>query len=141
MKQFNTYLKKAIKKDPYLKSGIEFQSWLLQISINISKFRKSQGYTQKKFAEALDITQSAVARIESGQNMKCSTLWKISDVLNLNLEIFEVNKKFKQNEFTCFLNTPKITKNTTDTTSDPSKIEFLGHYSKPNPNQIIYATN
>lgn len=48
----------------------------------IKHLREEQGFTQDKFARALKTTQSAIARIESGnQNITIEQLTKISDVL------------------------------------------------------------
>lgn len=101
MKNYNTYIKNAIKKNPSLKQGLELESWLLELSLNVAELRKNKGYSQKEFAKKLGIAQSAVARIESGQNMKCSTLWKISEALDENLTIFgadRVSEKQKVND-------------------------------------------
>ncbi len=92
-----------MKKDPTLREGLEFESWLFELSLNIAKLRKEKGYSQEEFAEKLGMSQSAIARIESGQNMKCSTVWKISDVLEVELEIFGANKEVEKQkvEFFC----------------------------------------
>jgi UDP-N-acetylglucosamine 1-carboxyvinyltransferase len=55
----------------------------------IKKLRKQRGITQSEFAEMLKTSQSAVARIESGdQNLTTDTLEKISEVLNRRLVSF-----------------------------------------------------
>jgi len=49
----------------------------------IKNLREERGITQEQFAHKLDTTQSAIARIESGeQNMTTEMLAKISDALN-----------------------------------------------------------
>jgi UDP-N-acetylglucosamine 1-carboxyvinyltransferase len=49
----------------------------------IAELRKTKGITQAQFAKALQTSQSAVARMESGlQNLTTETLAKISGVLN-----------------------------------------------------------
>lgn len=107
MKSYHQYIKKVTKKDPSLKSAMEFESWLFQLAINITKLRKEKGYSQEEFAEKLGMTQSAVARIESGQNMTCSTLWKISDVLDEPLEIFSASTRLEKAFINFYCNFPE----------------------------------
>ncbi|PIZ74492.1 hypothetical protein COY07_00565 [Candidatus Peregrinibacteria bacterium CG_4_10_14_0_2_um_filter_43_11] len=104
MKNFNRYVKKAFQKEPELKEEMEFELWLSEVGLNISRLRQDKGYTQKTFAEKLGMSQSAVARIESGQNMQCSTIWLISDALEIDLEIFGVDKETEKQEFAYFYN-------------------------------------
>jgi len=55
----------------------------------IKKLRQQRGLTQSEFADMLETSQSAVARIESGdQNLTTDTLEKISEVLNRRLVSF-----------------------------------------------------
>jgi UDP-N-acetylglucosamine 1-carboxyvinyltransferase len=59
---------------------------LLQIGKLISALRQERGITQKEFADKLNTTQSAVARIEQGeQNLSTEMLAKISDALNRDI--------------------------------------------------------
>ncbi len=52
----------------------------------ISTYRKSRGMTQGEFAQRLKTSQSAVARIEKGeQNLTTSMISKINKVLNKNI--------------------------------------------------------
>lgn len=54
-----------------------------KIALLIRDLRQKKGLTQKEFAEKLGTSQSAVARIEKGeQNLSTSQIIKISDVLN-----------------------------------------------------------
>ncbi|MBI5412483.1 helix-turn-helix transcriptional regulator [Candidatus Peregrinibacteria bacterium] len=102
MKKFNRYIAKEIQKDPDLKQEMEFALWISLVGLNIARLRKERGYTQKKFAQKLGISQSAVARIESGQNMQCSTVWTISDVLETGLAIFGADKETEKRKFAYF---------------------------------------
>jgi UDP-N-acetylglucosamine 1-carboxyvinyltransferase len=55
----------------------------------ITKLRQQRELTQSEFADMLETSQSAVARIESGnQNLTTDTLEKISEVLNRRLLSF-----------------------------------------------------
>lgn len=57
----------------------------------ISTLRQERGITQEEFAKKLGTTQSAIARIEQGdQNLSTEMIEKISDALNRN--IVEVSK-------------------------------------------------
>ena len=64
---------------------------LSQIGNLITELRERRGITQSAFAEKLGTTQSAVARIESGeQNLTTEMLEKIGEALNK--EIFTISK-------------------------------------------------
>ena len=54
-----------------------------KIGLFIKELRRKRGLTQKAFAQALGTSQSAVARMEKGeQNLSSAQLFKISDVLH-----------------------------------------------------------
>lgn len=56
----------------------------MTVGENIKKARKNAGLTQKELADALNITQSAIAKFESNAtNIKMSTIRKFSEVLNV----------------------------------------------------------
>ncbi len=64
---------------------------LSQIGKLIAALRQERGITQEQFAQKLGTTQSAIARIEQGeQNLSTEMLSKISEALNRN--IVEVSK-------------------------------------------------
>jgi UDP-N-acetylglucosamine 1-carboxyvinyltransferase len=59
---------------------------LKQIGTLIASLRQKKGLTQEQFAQKLGTTQSAVARMENGeQNLTTETIGKISEVLESNL--------------------------------------------------------
>lgn len=61
----------------------EFSEERQRIGQFIRQLREDRGWTQEEFAKALDTSQSAVARIEKGeQNLTTETLGRISQVLN-----------------------------------------------------------
>lgn len=93
--KYSDYLKNTFEREPKLKSGVEFNTWLIELGHQVSRLRKERGYSQTVFAEKLGIKQSFVARIEAGQNMKCSTLWDLSEVLRLDLNIFGAVKSLE----------------------------------------------
>lgn len=98
----STYLKEVIQKDPSLEQELKFESWIQELSLNIMRLRKEKGYSQKKFADMLETSQSAVARIEAGQDMRCSTIWKISNVFEVKLEIFGADKDMENEKAESF---------------------------------------
>jgi transcriptional regulator with XRE-family HTH domain len=64
---------------------------LSQIGKLIAALRQERGITQQEFARSLGTTQSAIARIERGeQNLSTEMLAKISDALNR--DIVQVSK-------------------------------------------------
>ena len=78
-----TYLAKALK-NPVAKLWYE----KLLVGSAIKKARLSAGMTQKDFAKKLKTSQSAVARLEQGQqNITLDMLVKIAHVLNRRLQI------------------------------------------------------
>lgn len=67
-----------------------------KIGLFIKKLRDERGMTQEEFAEKLKTSQSAVARIESGnQNVTIEQLMKMSDVLKHNIVSIQDTIDFK----------------------------------------------
>ena len=60
-----------------------------QIAQQLTKLRKQKGYTQKELAEKAHTSQSAIARLESGQhqNLTLAFLQRVSRALGLMPEI------------------------------------------------------
>ncbi len=102
MKSYHRYIKNIIEKDPSIEKNIQFESWLFELGFNIAKLRKEKNYSQKEFAQKLGMKQSTIARIENGQNMRCSTLWDISEELGEELKIFNASKFAEQNKLVEF---------------------------------------
>ncbi len=51
---------------------------------NISKYRKSKGYTQNQLAEKLDISREHLAKIETAKRgLSINLLYKISEILSV----------------------------------------------------------
>jgi len=58
----------------------------IQIGLNISYYRKLQGYTQESFAEVADISRSYISAIEAPnivRNISLESLFKIADALRI----------------------------------------------------------
>lgn len=67
-----------------------------KIGLFIKKLREEKGITQADFAKKLKTSQSAVARIESGnQNVTIEQLMKVSAVLNHNIVTIQDSIDFK----------------------------------------------
>ncbi|AWK05744.1 XRE family transcriptional regulator [Flavobacterium crocinum] len=76
----------------------------IDVGIKLKKLRKSKGLSQEEIADYLDISQSAYARMESGENHSwASHILKISEIFkiepkelleneNLNSEITLIEK-------------------------------------------------
>lgn len=76
----------------------ELDDLLYDISIKIFDYRIKHGINQKQLAELLNVSQSMVSKLESGEyNPTIEQLWKISKKLNLRFEIllteYEMDEK------------------------------------------------
>lgn len=59
-----------------------------EISTKIFDYRMANGWSQKKLAEVLGVTQAMVSKLESGEyNYTIEQLWKIASKLNWKLSI------------------------------------------------------
>lgn len=68
----------------------------VKIGYFIKTLREQKGFTQKEFAQALKTSQSAVARIEHGeQNLTTSQLMKISAVLHHKIVSIDKSQDFE----------------------------------------------
>ena len=65
--------------DEPMKERVELYDIYYEISTKIYDYRISRGWSQKKLAEVLGITQAMVSKLESGEyNYTIEQLWKIS---------------------------------------------------------------
>ena len=84
-------LKHRIDQDPELASYVEEERRRLNLADKIKKARMEAGLLQADVARRIGTTQSAVARLESGnyERLSLSTLLKVTRVLNrrISLEI------------------------------------------------------
>ena len=87
-------LKNRIKQDPELANYVEEERKRLMLAEKIRQARHESGLSQKEVARRIGTTQSAVARLESGnyERLSLSTLIKVTHALNrrLSLEILPV---------------------------------------------------
>ncbi|MHC4886869.1 MAG: helix-turn-helix domain-containing protein [Planctomycetota bacterium] len=88
MAKLNDVLNKKMKNTEFREAFEEFEQGF-QIAQRLATLRKKKGYTQKELAEKAHTSQSAIARLESGQhrNLTLSFLQKVSHALGLAPEI------------------------------------------------------
>lgn len=71
-----------------MKERIGLYDIYYEISTKIFDFRMANGWSQKKLAEILGVTQAMVSKLESGEyNYTIEQLWKISNKLNWKLNV------------------------------------------------------
>ena len=77
----------------YSENEFEYEDILYDISTMIFKNRLSRNMNQKEFAKLLDISQSMVSKLESGEyNPSIGQLLKVTRKLNVKMNIkFKVN--------------------------------------------------
>ena len=74
--------------DEPLKERIGLYDIYYEISSKLFDYRMSNGWSQKKLAEVLGVTQAMVSKLESGEyNYTIEQLWKISKKLGWKLNI------------------------------------------------------
>lgn len=84
---FDDYLKEELK-DPEFKKLFDEEGRKLKIVYQISQLRKIQNISQNQLAKKIGTTQSAIARIETGnQNITIEMLQKIAVALKSELKI------------------------------------------------------
>ena len=76
-------------RDPEFREAFEEVEQEFQIAEQLTALRKKKGYTQKELAEKAHTSQSAIARLESGQhqNLTLAFLQRVSRALGLIPEI------------------------------------------------------
>ena len=88
MAKLNDILDKKMQ-DPEFREAFEEFEQSFKIAQHLAILRKQQGLTQKELAEKAHTSQSAIARLESGQhkNLTLAFLHKVSYALGLAPEI------------------------------------------------------
>lgn len=84
--QFEDYLNEQLK-DPELKKEFDNETTKLESAIALSEVRKSEGLSQRELSAISNISQSTIARIESGSNTSVDTLTKIANAIGKKLVI------------------------------------------------------
>ncbi|MFH1326457.1 MAG: helix-turn-helix transcriptional regulator [Candidatus Falkowbacteria bacterium] len=84
---FDEILEKEMR-DPEFRKYFELETKKLEIAMKINELRKKKKISQAKLAEKIGMKQSAIGRIEIGeQNLTIETLSKIASALNKKLEV------------------------------------------------------
>jgi len=84
---FDEDLKESLK-NPEFKRHFDMYGRQLETAYAILLLRKKAGLSQLALAKKLNMTQSNIARIESGsENVSLTTLGKIAETFNKKLEI------------------------------------------------------
>lgn len=84
---WHNHLKEELK-DPKFRVAFEKEREKLRISYEIVVLRHKAKLSQKQLAKKLKISQSAIARIESGeQNLTIETLMKIGSVFGKKIKV------------------------------------------------------
>ncbi len=74
--------------DDETQEKFELDDILVEISLKIINYRIEKGITQKKLAEKLNVSQSMISKLESGEyNPTIEQLWKVSKKLGWTLEL------------------------------------------------------
>ncbi|MEV6487069.1 helix-turn-helix domain-containing protein [Actinoplanes sp. NPDC051633] len=77
-----------IKRHPELENSYKEQSEALDIAVKVVSLRKEMGWSQRQLAEAMNIPQSTIARIENGDVLPhINTMQAIANVTNKRLKI------------------------------------------------------
>lgn len=80
--------------DDDLKQLFELDDILVDISLKIINYRIDNNLSQKQLAEKLDISQSMVSKLESGEyNPTVEQLWKISKKLGWSFKVIMEDEK------------------------------------------------
>lgn len=83
---FDDFLNKELKNDDF-KSGYLAEKTILESALAVYNARQKAGLTQRELAELSHVPQSAIARIERGNNTSIETMSKIAFALNQELTI------------------------------------------------------
>ena len=88
MTRLNDILVKKMQDSEFKEAFEEFEQGF-KIAQRLASLRKKKGLTQKELAEKAHTSQSAIARLESGQhrNLTLAFLQKVSHALDLAPEI------------------------------------------------------
>lgn len=74
--------------DDSTRERINLYNIYYEISTKIFDYRMANGWSQKKLAEVLGVTQAMVSKLESGEyNYTIEQLWKIANKLNWKLNV------------------------------------------------------
>ncbi len=92
---FNGYLDTKLKNKSF-REAFEHYSDILDIGLQIRHLREIAGFTQKKLADSLGVSQQVIARLENGDanNPTMNTLERIAKATGHRLRFrFEPNRR------------------------------------------------
>ncbi|MCG2293291.1 helix-turn-helix transcriptional regulator [Staphylococcus epidermidis] len=88
MSMISKLIDEDIKRHPELEKSYKEQSEALDIAVKVVNLRKEMGWSQRQLAEAMNIPQSTIARIENGDALPhIDTMQAIANVTNKRLKI------------------------------------------------------
>ncbi|BFL68562.1 helix-turn-helix transcriptional regulator [Staphylococcus capitis] len=88
MSMISKLIDEDIKRYPELEKSYKEQSEALDIAEKVVNLRKEMGWSQRQLAEAMNIPQSTIARIENGDVLpRIDTMQAIANVTNKRLKI------------------------------------------------------
>ena len=88
MSMISKLIDEDIKRHPELENSYKEQSEALDIAVKVVSLRKEMGWSQRQLAEAMNIPQSTIARIENGDVLPhIITMQAIANVTNKRLKI------------------------------------------------------
>ncbi len=75
--------------DPTLRARVDQRMQELQLAEDLVALREAQGMTQRQLARLLDVSQPAIAKLESGQatNLRLKTLVRVTEALGGQLQV------------------------------------------------------
>jgi ribosome-binding protein aMBF1 (putative translation factor) len=77
-----------VKNDPGFQRAFREEGLRLDLVEQIQKARANKKLTQKELAERAGMSQSIIARLESGEHsITLSTLWKVADALGKKVQL------------------------------------------------------
>ena len=90
MKTFKEFIREQIESDPEFAEAYEYEKVKNQIIFMIVQARKSHNMTQGQLAEKVGTSQSAIARLEKGDdkiNPSIDTLIRIARAFGMHLKL------------------------------------------------------
>ena len=88
MSMISKLIDEDIKRHPELEKSYKEQSEAFDIAVKVVNLRKEMGWSQRQLAEAMNIPQSTIARIENGDVLPhIDTMQAIANVTNKRLKI------------------------------------------------------
>lgn len=100
-KRFEDYIQKSIKENPSLKDELSKAIRALEIGERLKNLRVQKGFTQKKLASLIEVSQSNIARIENANydGYSIQTLLKVAEGLGADLNItLDTEKKLSETQ-------------------------------------------